>query len=110
MAATNIKTNLTLAEGIYYSDEIASATNLDIQAILSAGATGQIKYTIQRATTNGAWRDAKDDAGKVISFVTINDVQDGVNLVGLNAAKARVKIEVTHGSTGTLNLEYESIS
>lgn len=107
--ATNILSNQALTSAaVVYSSEISDINNIDIQAILSAGATGQVKYTIQRKTTNGDWRTAKDEAGQPLTFTTSGDIEDGINIIGINAAKLRVKCEIL-GGTGTLNIEYESV-
>jgi len=108
--ATNILSNKNLATpGVFYSSEISNAVNADIQAVLSAGATGQVKYSIERKTANGDWRPARGASNEPLVFTTVGDVEEGLTLVGLNAYAVRVKVEI-FGGTGTLNLEYEDIS
>ena len=107
--ATNILSNKAYnGQEVVYSSEVASVNNIDITAILAANSTGQIKYTIQRKTANSEYRDAKDENGNVLSFTTVGDADDGINIAGLNAYKIKVKVEILSGA-GTLNLEYESI-
>ena len=107
--ATNILSNKAYnGQEIVYSSEVSSISNIDIAAIISAGGTGQIKYTIQRKTANSDWRDAVDENGVVLDFRTIDAKPAGINIIGLNAYKARVKVEIL-GGAGTLNIEYESI-
>jgi len=111
MAATVIKDDQSRASSVVvYSNEVTDVTNIDIQAVSSAGATGVVNFTCQRATTNGAWRPVLDENGNEIKFTMIDAVDNGVNLVGVNAAKFRVKCEILEGGSGTFDLEYESIS
>lgn len=108
--ATNILSNQSLAtQAVVYSTAVPSVIYIDIQAILSNGATGQVKYTIQRKTANGAWRTARDPYGVALQFSTVGDVQEGITLDGLYAYEIRVKVEIL-GGAGTLNLEYEIIT
>jgi len=107
--ATNILSNKAYnGQEIVYSSEVSNISAIDITAILADESTGHIRYTVQRKTANSAWRDAKDENGQPLSFSTIDETDDGINIVGLNAAKMRVKVEIISGA-GTLNLEYESI-
>lgn len=91
-----------------YTSTVSSVSNIDIAAILTTGSTGQLKYTIQRKTANSDWRDAVDEHNQVLSFSTFGDVDNGINIAGLNAYAIRVKVEIISGA-GTLNIEYESI-
>jgi hypothetical protein len=106
--ATNILLNQTMAAGVVHSSEISNVTNLDVQAILSEGATGKVNYTIERKTENGSFRTAKDENGFPLQFSTVDDIQDGINIAGLNAYAVRVRVDKL-GGTGTLSLEYESL-
>lgn len=107
--ATNILANKAYTvQEVVYSSAVSNVSNIDISAILSAGSTGQIKYTIQRKTANSDWRTAKDDKGGPLEFSTLNAESDGINIAGLNAFSLRVKVEILSGA-GTLNIEYESI-
>lgn len=106
--ATNILSNQNLAAGVVYSAEVLNISNIDIQAILSSGTTANVNYTIERKTANGAFRTAKDENGFPLAFSTKGDIEDGINIAGLNAYAIRVKVDVLEGA-GTLNLEYESI-
>jgi len=107
--ATNILSNRSLiAPAIVYTSEVDSVSNIDIQAVLSADAVGQVKYTIQRKTANGDWRTARDENNAPLEFATINALEEGINIVGLNAYKIRVKVEIL-GGAGTLNIEYEIV-
>lgn len=109
MANLAIKTALSLATpGLYYSDEMENVTYVDIQAIPSVGATGQVNYTVQRKTTNGDWRTATDPYGVALKFQTVNAENGGITLDGLYARYLRVKIEVL-GGTGTVTVETEII-
>jgi len=107
--ATNILADNSLVAGVAYSSEILNVSDIDIQAILSAGATGKVNYSIERKTANGSFRQAKDSNGLPLSFSTEGAVQDGINISGLNAYAIRVKVDKI-GGTGTLNIEYESIA
>jgi hypothetical protein len=110
MAAIKILTDQAMAtEGIFYSDEMESISNLDIQGIPSAGSTGTVRNTVMRKTTNGEYRVALDSDGEALQFTTNGATNAGLNLIGVNAAKLKVKVEILGGSTGTYNLEYESI-
>lgn len=107
--ATNILSNKAYtAQEVVYSSEVSNVSNIDICTVLTAGATGQIKYTIQRKSANSGWRTATDDKGDPLEFRTNGATDNGINVIGLNAYAIRVKIEILSG-TGTLNLEYESI-
>lgn len=106
--ATNILLNQTMAAGVVYSSEISNVSNIDFQAIPSAGATGRVNYTIERKTANGSFRTAKDENGYPLQFSTDGETQDGINIAGLNAYAVRVRVDKI-GGTGTLSLEYESI-
>ena len=70
--ATNILLNKAYnGQEIAYSSEVLSVSNIDISSIMTAGSTGQIRYTIERKTANSAWRTAKDDKGAPLTFTKI---------------------------------------
>lgn len=107
--ATNILSAQSLAAAAtVYTEEVSSVSNIDIQAILSTGATGQVKYTVQRKTENGNWRTARDQNNQPLEFNTVNDTDEGINMAGMNAYAIRLKVEI-YGGSGTLNIEYESL-
>jgi len=107
--ATNILLNkVYTAQEVVYTSEVSNVGNIDISTIISTDGTGQIRYTIQRKTANSGYRDAVDENGQKLQFSQEGAGTEGINIVSLNAAKMRIKVEVLSGS-GTLNIEYESI-
>lgn len=106
---TNILSGQSLASpATVYTTELENVTYVDIQAIPSEGATGQVNYTVQRKTTNGAWRTATDPYGVPLKFSTVGDENGGITLDGLYARYLQVKVEILGGS-GTLDIETEII-
>jgi hypothetical protein len=96
-------------EGTYFSEEISNAVSLDMQGIVSDGAIGTTLNSIERKTTNGRWRQVKDDRDRKITFKTFNENEDGVSLREVNSFALRVKTQVLSGGSGTYNIDYDII-
>jgi len=101
-----IITNYDLAGGVTRSSSITNPTGVDFQVLLGTVA-GRVLYYPEKKQSTGDWVAIKNDDSEVLSFSTLNEVENEMSIRGLIGTGVTISMRIVPigAATGTLSID-----
>jgi len=99
-----ILTNHDLEDGEIRSSVISDATKVELQTLLNT-VVGRVRYIVEKKQGSGNWISVKDENGNAIELLTVNSIEEGLNIQGLGGSSFSIRVIPVGTVTGILSID-----